>query len=177
MRFGIGVRRFGANVAYAVSTPRRALATALVAAGTSVVLAASAYPSFAVRMLVAGPTYWEHTLRMLFFVLVEGAGPLGVALVALYALLTGVLTVVVARQLRTIGPSGLLSVSGALPGLLASGCASCGAGLLGLVGVTGAVAALPFHGNGLRALGIAVLGVLLARTGDPQRCGLSERGS
>lgn len=177
MRFGLDVRRFGANVAYAVSTPRRALATALVAVGTSVVLAASAYPSFTARMLVAGPAYWEHTLRMLFFVLVEGAGPVGVALVALYALLTGVLTVVVVRQFRTTGPSGLLSVSGALPGLLASGCASCGAGLLGLIGTTGAVAALPFHGNGLRVLGIAVLAVLLARTGDSRRCGIPERGS
>lgn len=166
----IGLRRVAASIEYTFSSLRRALAATTVAIATFALLLASSYPSFSVRTLLAGPGNWEHTFRVLLFVLVEGAGATGIALATTYAGLTGVLVVVVARGLRTAGSSSVVDLSGALPGLLLSGCASCGAGLLGLLGATGAVAVLPFHGNGLRAVGVALLVVLLARTGDPRRC-------
>ena len=174
---GFDYRRVAASATFAVSSPWRTVATVGVAAVTFVLLIASAYPRYSVRMLAAGPTYWDSSFRMLFFGFVAQSGTVGVVLAALYAGLTGVLAVVVAGQLRTTGLSSVTSVSGAVPGVLVSGCASCGAGVLGLLGMTGAVAALPFHGNGLRALGVAVLVILLARIGDPRRCRLPEDGS
>lgn len=176
-RVETGLERLEASIAYALSSPLRVVGTLAVAVGTFGLLVASAYPRFAVRMFVAGPDYWVQTLRTLVFVFGEGAGAVGVVVGTVYAALTGVLAVVVAGQLRTTGPSRVANVSGAVPGVLASGCASCGAGVLGLMGTTGAVAALPFHGNGLRALGVAVLAVLLARIGDPRRCRPAENGS
>lgn len=174
---GIGLRRIAASVAYAVSSPRRALATTGVAVATFVLLVATTYPTFSARMLAAGPAYWEQTFRTLLLVLVRGSSTTGLILVVLYAALTGVLVVVVAGQLRTAGASSVLGFSGALPGLLVSGCASCGAGFLGVLGATGAVALLPFHGNGVRALGVAILVILLARTGDPRQCRLPGSGA
>lgn len=168
----LGSRRIAASVAYAVSSPGRALTTTGVALATFALLVATTYPTFSAQMFAAGPAYWGQTFRTLLLVLVRGSSTAGLVLVGLYAALTGVLVVVVAGRLRVSGASGALGLSGAVPGLLVSGCASCGAGLLGLLGATGAVALLPFHGTGVRAFGVAILVVLLARNGDPRQCRL-----
>jgi len=49
------------------------------------------------------------------------------------------------------------SVLGIVGGALGSGCPICGATLLGLLGVSGGLAVLPFKGLGLKALSLALL--------------------
>lgn len=94
-------------------------------------------------------------------------GPLGVLLPATMAFLVGVLTVTTAlsffQNYRTSS-----SISGTLGGAIGfagAGCASCGAGLLTLLGVSGGVALLPFNGLGVQAASIAILLGSLEYTG------------
>lgn len=162
-----------AAVGYATETARRALATAAAAAVAYCLLVLTAFPGYTLQLLRADAGYLGEALVALSANTAATAGLVGIALVVLYALVTGVAVVVAVGQFRfgegaAGGASG--SLSGVLPGLVASGCASCGAGLLGALGFAGALAALPFHGNLLRVAGLAVLVWFLARTGDPSAC-------
>ncbi|WP_347720219.1 hypothetical protein [Candidatus Nanohalovita haloferacivicina] len=59
---------------------------------------------------------------------------------------------------------------GALPGFLAGGCASCGVGVLSLLGFSSVLASLPFEGILLRLGGVVLLLGLVVRTGNPEAC-------
>jgi hypothetical protein len=161
-----------AAVGYATATARRALATAAAAAAAYCLLVLTAFPGYTAQLLGADATYLGEALVALSANTAATAGVVGIALVVLYALVTGVAVVVAVGQFRFAGGTAAASgsVSGVLPGLVASGCASCGAGLLGALGFAGALAALPFHGNLLRVAGLAVLVWFLARAGDPSTC-------
>ncbi|MFC3478082.1 hypothetical protein [Halobacterium litoreum] len=161
---------------YACSTGRRVLGASVAAAVAYGVLVLSAFPSYTAQMVRADVAYVDDALVALSENTAATAGTVGFALVVLYALTTGVAVVAAVGQLRYGDQSGAGGVTGVLPGLVASGCASCGAGLLGLFGFAGALAALPFHGNLLRFAGIAVLVWFLARTGDPRNCSV-DRGA
>jgi hypothetical protein len=161
-----------AAVGYATGTTRRALATATAAAAAYCLLVLTAFPGYTSQLLRADVTYLDDALVALSANTAATAGVVGIGLVAVYALVTGVAVVVAAGQLRFDGGSAGGGVSGVLPGLVASGCASCGAGVLGALGFAGALAALPFHGNLLRVAGLAVLVWFLARAGDPSTCRL-----
>jgi hypothetical protein len=170
------LRRAGVALAEALAFPlttwRRTLVAGVVAAVTFVALVLSTFPGMAMQMLGADPAYLDEAVALLAGNVFETAGALGVASVFLYAVLTGVVAVDAATQVRVAGVRGASGVGGLVPGLLASGCASCGAGVLGLLGFSGALALLPFQGNLLRAAGIAVLLIVLARIGDPRRCSI-----
>ncbi|WP_255150584.1 hypothetical protein [Halorarius halobius] len=160
----------GAALAFPFTDRRRAVGTVLVAAVTFVVLVVSTFPAFAVQMLGAGLGYLDYVVVSLVRNTYRTSGAVGLALVVGYALLTGVAVTNAAAQLRLTGVSGLSDLSGVVPGLLASGCASCGAGILGVLGFAGALAVLPFHGNLLRLGGVLLLTGFLARSGDPREC-------
>lgn len=145
------------------------VATLGVATATFVLLVASADPAAAAHALSAGTSTLDDVIVTFTVGLYETAGPLGLALTVAYAVLAGVTVVTVVASV-THGAGGLANLLGATPGVLVAGCASCGAGLLPLLGVAGAYALFPFGGNLVRAGGIAVLLVALARTGDPRRC-------
>jgi len=157
-------------LAYPLTAWRRSLAAAAVAAGTFVLLVLSTFPGMTAEMLAADVAYLDDAVLLLVGNLHETTGPTGVALVFAYAVLTGVATVDVVAQVRLAGVRSAARLSGVAPGLLAAGCASCGAGVLGLLGFAGALAALPLGGTLLRIGGIALLVVALASTGDPRRC-------
>ncbi|WP_232700388.1 hypothetical protein [Halobacterium wangiae] len=157
---------------YAFATGWRVLGVGVVAAVTYVVLVLSAFPSYTAQMLGAGVGYADDALLALTENTVSTAGALGLALVVLYALVTGVVAVTVVGRLRVTDRSGVGSIAGVVPGVVVSGCASCGAGLLGALGFAGVLAALPFHGNLVRLAGVAVLLWFLARAGDPAACGV-----
>jgi len=154
---------------YPLLSARTTALAVVVAAATYVVLVASADPTafaaaVAVDVAVLPDLVVASTLGTY-----RAAGSLGLALTVAYAVLAGVATVVVAANVRN-GDGGTEGLLGVAPGVLAAGCATCGAGLLPLLGVTGAYALFPYAGNLVRALGLVAVLLALARTGDPRVC-------
>lgn len=141
-----------------------------------VVLVLSTMPEFSTQMLSEGVGWLGYVLVSLTETTYRSSGLLGVLLVVLYAVLTGVAVINTLGQIRVAGASNSKELVGVLPGLLASGCASCGAGLLGFVGLTGALAVMPYGGTLLRVGGLALLVFFLGRAGNPERCGLPRDG-
>lgn len=89
---------------------------------------------------------------------------LGLALLVIVAILTGLNLVLTVERLRTLRAYGKihLAVGGSsLLGIVGSGCASCGLPVLALVGLSGAIAYLPFRGVELSIIAIALLGLSL----------------
>lgn len=157
---------------YPLTSNGRLLTTGIATSLTYVILVLSSFPQFSVQILTRDPTDLTYAVTALTREVYLGTGWLGLGLVAAYALLTGVAVtnaVALARRTRRAGAS---TLAGVVPGLLAAGCASCGAGVLGALGFVGAMAALPFEGNLLRVGGIALLAVFLGRTGDPRTCSI-----
>jgi hypothetical protein len=168
--------RLRAAFVYPFTATSRSLCFAGVAAGTYALLVLSAFPAYSAQMLGAGVGYLDDALVALTANTYATVGPVGLSLVVSYAVVTGVAVTNVAGRVGAVGLSGTGGLSSAVPGLLASGCASCGAGVLGLLGFAGAVAALPFHGNLLRVGGLLLLVGYLARAGDPRRCAVPPDG-
>jgi len=168
--------RFGRQLRDALSYPfgsgRRALAAGAVGVVTYVLLILSTFPEMSIQMLGAGLHWFDETLVLLTQNTYATNGATGLGMIVVYAGLTGVAVVNTAGQVRTMGVSSASDLIGVLPGLVASGCASCGAGLLGFLGFAGAMAALPFHGDLLRVGGLVLLLGFLARSGDPRQCSL-----
>jgi len=170
------VRRWGSDLASALTYPTtsvgRVAASVVVAVLTYVLLILSTFPGMSMQMLGAGLQWFDETLVLLTENVLATNGWFGLALITSYAVLTGVAVVNVAAQVSVTGISSVSDLAGVLPGLVASGCASCGAGLLGFLGFAGALAAMPFHGDLLRVGGILLLVGFLARAGDPRQCRL-----
>lgn len=162
--------RLAAALAYPL-TETVALAVALVVAAlTYVVLVVSTFPQFAVGLLARDVGYVPYVIVALTEEVLVTTGVLGLTLVVVYALVTGVATANVLATVRRTGASGATTLTGVVPGVAAAGCASCGAGVLGLLGFTGALAVLPFRGNLIRVAGILLLLWFMGRAGDPRAC-------
>ena len=161
---------------YPFSSLSNAAVAVSVAAAMYVVLVVSTMPTYSAQMLSDGFGWLGYVVVSLTETTYRSSGVLGVSLVVLYAVLTGVAVVNVLGQIRVAGPSNHKELAGVLPGLLASGCASCGAGLLGFLGLTGALAAMPYDGTLLRVGGLALLVFFLGRAGHPERCGVAQGG-
>jgi hypothetical protein len=158
------------GVVVAVETPARAASVFLVSGFLFAVMLLSSNPSFSLQMVSAGPQFWLSALATRFYGLVASSGYVGVLLTLAVAVLTGLVLTNTGVQLvsRKFDASGLA----ALPGLVVGGCASCGVGLLGFLGLGGVLASLPFRGNGVRAVTALLLIGLMARKGDPESCRL-----
>ncbi|MBX0293820.1 hypothetical protein [Haloarcula nitratireducens] len=166
--------RLGAALTYPLTSWTRVLAAAALAVVTFVLLILSTFPTYTMQMLGAGvQRYLVRAFLDLLDTTYRSIGVFGVGLIVGYAVLTGVAVVNAAAQLRVAGLSSLSDLTGVLPGLVASGCASCGAGVLGFLGFTGALAVLPFHGDLLRVGGLLLLLFFLGRAGDPRQCRLT----
>ena len=162
--------QFRRALAFPVSSGRRLAVTAVTAVLRYCVLILSTFPGMSVQMLAAGPEWFDDTLVLLTQNTLATVGVAGLVLVVLYAALTGIALTVTVGQFAAGGGSSTSTLGGVLPGFLVSGCASCGAGVLGLLGFAGALAAMPFHGNLLRLGGVLLLVGFLANAGDPRRC-------
>lgn len=175
------IRGYLANLSAAVSYPfetwRGTIGLVIVTVATYLLLILSAMPEFSLQMLGDGLHWIDYVLVSLTETIYRTDGPSAIAVIVLYALLTGVAVVNAVAQLRLVGPTGLTDLSGVLPGLLASGCANCGAGLLGVLGVAGGLAALPYDGTLLRVGGLALLLFFLGRAGHPERCEFAAEAS
>ena len=144
----------------------------LVATAVYLLLVLSTFPEYSMQMLTAGVGYFDETVVALTETTYRSVGWFGLGLVVAYGVLTAVALTNMVAQFRIHGDSSTGDAAGLLPGLVASGCASCGAGLLGFLGFAGVLAAMPFHGTLLRVGGLVLLLGVLVRTGDPRRCRL-----
>jgi hypothetical protein len=155
---------------YPLTSGRRTLLTVFVAVVTYCLLVLSTFPTYSLQLLGADIGYIDDALLALTGNTYRTTGAVGLGLLVGYALMTGIAVTSALGRIRLAGRPDARGLSAMLPGLLASGCASCGAGLLGLVGFAGALATLPFDGNLLRVAGILLLAAYLARLGDPRQC-------
>jgi hypothetical protein len=161
---------------YPLTSNARLLVTAVVTGATYVVLVLSSFPQFSVQVLATDPTDVGYAVTALTREVYLTTGYLGLALVAAYAVLTGIAVTNALALVQRARRRSASTIVGVLPGLLAAGCASCGAGVLGALGLVGAMAALPFDGNLLRIGGIGLLLFFLGRAGDPRTCSLNGAG-
>lgn len=151
-----------------ISNSKRALGAAVVSLSTFLLTIFSANPGYSLQMLSSGMRYWGIAFMTRFTGMIMNTGYSGVLLTAAFSLLVGVTMTNTVVQLRMNRVS--LNSLGALPGFLAGGCASCGVGVLSLLGFGGVLASMPFAGNILRLGGVLLLVALIIRTGNPDLC-------
>jgi hypothetical protein len=166
------LRDVGDAVAYPLTSNGRLLVAAIATAVTYAVLVLSSFPQFSLQLLANDPTDLPYALVTLTREAYLTTGWVGLALLTAYALLTGVAVTNAVTLVRRARRQRASTLVGVVPGLLAAGCASCGAGVLGALGFVGAMAALPFDGNLLRVGGILLLLFFLGRAGDPRTCAI-----
>ena len=147
---------------------KRALSTASVSLSAFLLTIFSASPQYSVQMLTSGIQYWGLAFSTRLSGLLATSGYPGLFLTALFSALVGVTMTNTVIQLKMNRLD--LSSLGALPGFLAGGCASCGVGVLSLLGFGGVLASMPYEGNLLRLGGVLLLLVLISRTGNPETC-------
>lgn len=153
-----------------LETRRRILSAAVIALFTWIAFVMLSRPVYSFQMISSNPLQLYAVLSALVWNQQATYGFAGVVLPAVIAALVGFLTVItgiaVFKNYRSTG-----SVTGTLGGAVGfagAGCASCGAGLLTLLGLSGGVALLPFDGLGVQALSIAILFASLEYTGRNQ---------
>lgn len=161
---------FSEGVRGAFRDRRRALSTSLAGLTAFLITVFSANPGYSVQMLFSGVRQWPIAFVTRFSGLIMNTGYTGLFLTLAFSALVGVslTNTVVQLKMNKLDISSL----GALPGFLAGGCASCGVGVLSLLGFGGVLASMPFQGNLLRLGGVILLLALITRTGNPDTCKL-----
>lgn len=171
------VRDLTSALSYPVTSNGRLVIAGVSALFTYALLILSTFPQFTIQLLARNPRDVFYAVASLTRESYLSVGWLGLALVAAYALLTGVAVTNAVTLFRRARRRSASTALGILPGFLAAGCASCGAGVLGALGFVGAMAALPFEGNLLRLGGILLLLFFFGRTGDPRTCSINGGSS
>ncbi len=158
------------GLAGSVSSWKRALGTFTVGFLAFSIAILSANPQYSWQMLNSGIEFWSIAVITRLSGVLATSGYTGVLLTVLFSVLVGVTMTNTLIQLRMNKLD--FSSLGALPGFLAGGCASCGVGVLSLLGFGGVLASMPFQGNLLRLGGVILLLALITRTGNPDTCKL-----
>jgi hypothetical protein len=174
------LERFGKDLLAALLYPFQSILRAILAlvlAGlVFVVLILASQPTGVLDMLLRHPdiaitTPYIENMFMLNLSVVSHKGWLPIALSVTYAVLTGIALTNMVAQIRMLQVGSLANVGGILPGLFAAGCASCGPGLLALIGFTGGFAGiLSQHPTVLRLGGMGLFLFFLGLSGDPREC-------
>jgi len=171
------VSRFVEAFGYPFTSIGRTLATLAFAVATYALLILSSFPTYSMQMLSSDLGYLDEAVLALTANTFESIGAIGLGLTVVYAAVTGIALTTAIGRIRHAGGVSARGLSSILPGLLASGCASCGAGLLGTLGFVGALSTLPFDGNLLRLAGLVLLVAYLSRLGDPRYCAIPSGAS
>lgn len=164
-------------VRQALKTWKRGVAVVAVSIFTWTAFIVLTRPAYSLQLLSADATYlWTEVLPTLVWNQNATYGAIGVLLPMAIALLVGLVTVTTGVSLlQSYHASGSLTgVAGSLVGFSAAGCASCGAGVLTLLGLSGGVALLPFNGLGVQALSIVILIGALEYTGRSGACTIEQ---
>lgn len=163
------LEKFLKGLKSAFGTKNRALASIGSALFVFVLMNLAARPVFAKQMLVHDIFLLPETVGRVF--LYNSLNKLQMISTVIYASLTGPALVLMYLQFQSFG-SGLKDLAGILPGIVASGCVGCGAGIIGLLGLTGALALLPFNGQLITPAAIMMLIYFITKSGDPEVCRL-----
>lgn len=159
-----------AALSFPLTSHRHVFGTGVLSALIGVVLVLRSFPKYSAQILAADLGYVDEAVVAQTANTYASIGWVGLELIVAYAILAGVALTNVAAQVRLFDISSIRDLVGIIPGLFASRGASCGAGVLKLVGFAGVLAAIPFDGNLLRIGGIALLLIVLARSSDPRAC-------
>lgn len=152
----------------AVSSKKRALNTSIIGLLAFFLTIFSANPGYSVQMISAGVQYWGLAFITRVTGMLANTGYTGLVLTVIFSGLVGVTMTNTLVQLKANKVS--MDAVGTLPGFLAGGCASCGVGVLSLLGLGGVLASMPFEGNLLRLGGALLLTALVINTGNPDTC-------
>ena len=149
---------------YSIEDKGKALVTATASVSIFCLMILLSFPQYSYQIISANPILFFEALSSLTANLAVSSGLLGLLLTIIYSVIGGIASTILISSV-SVRTAGSLA-----PGLLVSGCASCGTGLLGLLGLGGAVAAMPFQGNLVRLGGIGLLLFFLNKTGNPEVC-------
>lgn len=152
----------------AFSSRKRGLNTSVIGLSAFFLTIFSANPGYSIQMISSGLQYWELAFITRLTGLLANTGYAGLVLTIMFSGLVGVTMTNTFVQLKANKVS--MDALGALPGFLAGGCASCGVGVLTLLGLGGVLASMPFGGNLLRLGGVLLLTGLVINTGNPDTC-------
>lgn len=172
MRWKEYVNKFFAGVVYPFQSISGTLGIITITTLIYAVTVLSIYPGYSLQLIGAGWWYMDDALLSLTRYSLTTSGITGVILTVLNALFGSIALVNIGSQLAVTGKDTIKGVSSLTPGLLASGCASCGVGLISLAGVSGFLATLPFNGNLLRLGGVILIIGVIASIGNPRSCDL-----
>lgn len=152
-----------------VSSWQRVSTTVSLSAIVFFLLVLSSFPEYSYQMLTSGLHHWPTAFYSLLGNMRISVGTSSILITALYSVFTGIAVTHLGIQFGNsqIDGKGLLSLG---PGLLATGCISCGAGVLGLLGFAGAATLLPLKGDLVKIVGILLLLYFLGKAGDPELC-------
>jgi len=168
-KIGYYPERFWRGLQSAFVTRKRALTSTALSLLVFVLMNLAARPIFSLQMLYTDILLLPEAVTRIF--LYNSLNTVQMFSTLLYALLAGPALIIMYIQFTTLG-SGVKNLAGILPGLAASGCLGCGAGLIGLLGLTGALALLPFNGRLITPLAILMLLYFITKSGDPEICRL-----
>lgn len=139
-------------------TKRRGVAVVMISALTFLLFVLLVSPIYSYQMLTSDPmSFGTVVSTMLADQTLHGYNR--IAITGLLAFLVGTVTVSTAISLITnYNSTGSVSTTlGSLIGFASAGCASCGAGVLALMGVTGGASVLPYNGLEVQAFSILIL--------------------
>ncbi|MFB6242284.1 MAG: hypothetical protein ABEJ36_05810 [Candidatus Nanosalina sp.] len=166
---------FKGAVSFSFETRGRALATFAFSVVLTGLFVLSSFPGYSIQMIGADINYLNNALNALTLNYYHSSGAIGLASVMAYSMIISISFVNLISSIQLFDLRQFFKGAGsASPGVLIGGCAGCGAGLLGFFGFGGALALLPFGGNGLRLLGIGLLIFFLSESGNPEKCRIED---
>lgn len=155
------------------SNLRRISAVSAISAVIFVLLVLSSFPEYSYQMLGYGLGYIPVAFEALLTNMSRTVGLSSIILTGIYSVAVAAAIVHGYLHLKFHGLElkGLASIG---PGLIATGCAGCGAGILGFAGFFGALAFLPLQGDLVKLAGIGLLIFFLGSSGSPEKCGINR---
>lgn len=152
-----------------ISSKPRILLTGVLSFTIFFLLILSSFPEYSYQMLTSGLSYWCTAFKDLLNNMVTSVGLGSIAITGFYSVFTAValLHAGISFNQNSFEGKSLASIS---PGLLVTGCAGCGAGILGVLGLAGAVTVFPFDGDLVKIAGIILLLYFIGDSGDPEIC-------
>lgn len=160
------------GISFALETRKRIVTVAVMSLAVFSLLIMSSFPSYTFQMLTASPLYIGEVLASLTVNTYASSGLLGVFLVGVYSIATAFATLMLYHSVSVKGLKNIMGAGSLAPAALIGGCASCGAGILGLMGFMGAVSAFPFGGNLVRFAGLMLVIFYMSEEGNPRTCNI-----
>ena len=139
-------------------TKKKGFAVVMISAFTFLLFILLVNPIYSYQMLSSDPM---NLTTVVSTMLADQTlhGYTGITITGLLAFLVGIVTVSTGISIITnYNSTGSVSTTlGSLIGFASAGCASCGAGVLALIGVTGGASILPYNGLEVQAFSILIL--------------------